>query len=71
MHGQIAGEDVAEVARRHAERHFAFATVVEGEARVEVVDDLRQQPRPVHRVDGAEPIGVLELQVIEDLLPLL
>ena len=34
----------------------------------EVIDDLRQQPRPVDRVDGADAVAALEVQVGADRL---
>ncbi|MCO7519471.1 hypothetical protein NJG22_19915 [Pseudomonas sp. VA159-2] len=59
---QVAGEDIAEVAGRHRERHRAGrATQLQG--RVEVVDDLGHDPRPVDRVDRHQA-GALEERLV-------
>ena len=56
----MARQHVAEVSRRHCERHL-FVFVCRGrEIALEVVDDLRRNPRPVDRVDGADAIFPLE-----------
>ncbi|MNE09985.1 hypothetical protein D3C80_1026800 [compost metagenome] len=55
---QVAGEDVAEVAGGHREGH-GTGRAAELQGRVEVVDDLGHDPRPVDRVDRHQA-GALE-----------
>ena len=57
--GEVAREDVPEIAGGHAERNRGGQL----EACVGVIDDLRQYPCPVYRVDGAEGIPGLEVEV--------
>ena len=49
--GDVAGEDVAEIAGRHGEGDRR-ARRAERDGGGEVVDDLRDDPRPVDRVDA-------------------
>ena len=59
---QVTGEDVAEVAGGYRERHGA-RRAAELQGRVEVVDDLRHDARPVDRVDRNQT-GALEEALI-------
>ncbi|MNO90249.1 hypothetical protein D3C76_817560 [compost metagenome] len=59
---QVAGEDVAEVAGRYRERHRTRRTA-QLQGRVEVVDDLGHDPRPVDRVDRNQA-GALEERLV-------
>ena len=65
----IPGEDVAKVAGRHGERHLLprrrVARRRHAEVRVHVVHLLRQDARPVDRVDGGELVAVAERFVVE------
>ena len=64
----VAGENVAEVARRHGEGDFFAFVLRRREVALEVVDDLRRDARPVDRVDGPEPVARLERRVAGDRL---
>ena len=61
----IAGEDVAEIAGRHAESHFAVrrAQLQRGG---EVIDHLRAQPCPVDRIDSSNMMALFERVIIAD-----
>jgi hypothetical protein len=59
---QVTGEDVAEVAGRHRERHRT-RRAAELQGCVEVVDDLGHDPRPVDRVDRHQA-GALEERLV-------
>ena len=61
----VAGENVAEVAAGHGEVHL-LAIARDCEITLEVVHDLSRDPRPVDRVDRAEPVAGLELRVSGD-----
>ena len=67
--GDVAGENVAEIAGRHREVDLVgpglLAHLAPG---VEVVDDLGEHPRPVDGVDRTEGVALLEVEVAEDLL---
>ena len=60
----MAGADVAEVARRHAEADRLVTRCGRREVTLEVVHHLRRDARPVDRVDGADAVASLERQVI-------
>ena len=65
--GVPAGQDVAEVAGRDGELDVGgVGFVLDAEGGPEVVDDLREDARPVDGVDGAEGVGVLEGEVVEE-----
>ena len=66
--GHVAGEDVAEVAGGHGEVHTGAAVVAQLEVGVHVVDHLGEHPRPVDRVDRAQPVLVAEGEVVEQFL---
>ena len=59
-----AGEDVAEVAGGNGE-DGAVARRPAVQGRMDVVGHLREHPRPVHGVDGAERVVLLEGRVAE------
>ena len=63
----IAGEDVAEIAGRHREGDLAMRRA-ERDRGGEVVDHLRDDARPVDRVDAGEPHAVAEGVMIEQAL---
>ena len=62
--GDMAGADIAEVARRHRERHFLLVAGGRRQVAAEVVHDLRHDARPVDGVDGADLLLRLERQVV-------
>ena len=66
-HRDIAGEDVAEISGRHREGDLAMRRA-ERDRGGEVVDDLRDDARPVDRVDAGEPHAVAERVVVEQAL---
>ncbi len=67
--GIPAGEDVAEIARGDGELDPGGAGGVhDPESGEKVIDDLAQHPGPVDGVDGAQGMGVLERQVVEQRL---
>ena len=70
--GDVAGADVAEVARRHGKGHLLVVRAIcpagSQEIALEVIDDLRRNPRPVDRIDGADLVLLLEGGVIGDCL---
>ena len=51
----IAGKNVPEVPRRHAEGNFSVGSPKLQRCR-KVIDDLRHQPRPIDRIDGADAV---------------
>ena len=63
----IAGEHVAEIAGRHREGDLAVRRA-KRDRRGEVVDDLRDDARPVDRVDAGEPHPIAEAVVVEQAL---
>ena len=63
---EITGEDVAEVASRHAEIHRHTCT--NPQACIEVINNLRQHPRPVHGVHRAQLVLRFEVQIAEHFL---
>ena len=65
--GVPAGEDVAEVAGGDGELDGAGAGGFhDAEGGIEIVDDLAEDAGPVDGVDGAEGVGVLEGEVVEE-----
>src|SRR5450830_634811 len=64
---QVAGEDIAEVAGRHRERHRT-GRAAQLQGRVEVVDDLGHDPRPVDRVHRDQARALEEALVGEAVL---
>ena len=72
--GQIAREQVAEVARGHAEGDLRTRVLLGHpllcypEVSVEVIGDLRQNPHDVDGIDGPQVVALLEGQVAEQLL---
>ncbi|MNU74196.1 hypothetical protein D3C71_636930 [compost metagenome] len=62
--GDMAGADIAKVARRHRERHFLLVAGGRCQVTAEVVDDLRHDTRPVDGVDGADLLFCLERQIV-------
>lgn len=72
--GKVAGEDVAEIARGNREADLVAdlerlgLLPGQGEVRVEVVDGLGQDARPVDRVDGAELERRVDVRVGEQRL---
>ena len=66
--GDMAGADIAEIARRHGEADPLVVAASGAEIACEIVDDLRQQPRPVDRIDGADVVSALEVEVVRDRL---
>mmetsp|Transcript_89112 Transcript_89112/g.279133 ORF Transcript_89112/g.279133 Transcript_89112/m.279133 type:complete len:229 (+) Transcript_89112:836-1522(+) len=64
--GIVAGQNVAEVARRDAEADGAVALREQLVVGVEVVGDLEHDPRPVDRVHGSQAVLLLEVQVPEE-----
>ena len=62
--GDVAGKDVAEIAGRHGEIDGARGRA-ERHRRGEVIDDLRDDARPVDRIDARQRDLVAELVVIE------
>ncbi len=60
MAGDVAGADVAEVARRHGEGHLLVVRFGRREIALEVIDDLRRDARPVDRIDRADLVLGLE-----------
>ena len=63
----VAGEDVAEIAGRHREGDLAVRRA-ERHRGGEVVDDLRDDARPVDRVDARQPHPVAEGVMVEQSL---
>ncbi len=63
----MAGEDIAEIARRDAECHLAVGPA-QLQRSGEIIDHLRHQPRPVDRIDRADPVGVGHVAIGEDAL---
>ena len=70
--GDVAGEDVTEIARGHAKgrrrRWAAALRLIAVQAGVGVIENLRQHPRPVHRVHRPKAVAALEFQIAEDAL---
>jgi len=67
--GHVTGEDVAKVSGRHAEAHLLRAGgLLNTERRVKIVDDLRENAGPVDGVDRAQPAGIAERQIVEEIL---
>eukprot|EP01022_Parablepharisma_sp_SALTPOND_P029697 TRINITY_DN743_c1_g3_i1.p1 TRINITY_DN743_c1_g3~~TRINITY_DN743_c1_g3_i1.p1 ORF type:complete len:1024 (-),score=374.04 TRINITY_DN743_c1_g3_i1:652-3723(-) len=64
--GDVAGADVAEVARGHGEGHLLRVAGGCRQVATEVVHHLGHHARPVDRVDGADLLGGLVLQVVGD-----
>ena len=66
-HGGVARKDIAEIAGRHGE---GYGTVrrANGNACHEVIDDLRQNARPVDRVHTRQAHPVAEIKVVEHAL---
>lgn len=68
--GEVAGEDVAEVAGRDDEADLVGGVVggalLEGEVGFEVVGCLGQDAGPVDGVDGAELLGCVDFGVCEE-----
>ena len=62
--GNVAGADVAEVARRHGKGDLLVVRFRGQEVTLEVIDDLRRDARPVDRIDGPDLVFLLELGVI-------
>ena len=62
--GDIAGIDVAEIPGRHGEGDLAMRRA-ERDRGGEVIDRLRDDARPVDRIDAGEPHAVAEGVVIE------
>ncbi|MNL03982.1 hypothetical protein D3C87_1245360 [compost metagenome] len=60
----MAGADIAEVARRHAERHLLAGAIGGQQPALEVVDHLGHHARPVDRIDRADGLARLESVVI-------
>ena len=65
--GVIAGENVAEIAGRHRERDVAIGRA-ERDRGGEIIDDLREDARPVDRVDAGEREFVAEGEIVEQRL---
>ncbi len=63
----VAREDVAEVAGGHGEAHLAVGRA-KADGGGEVVDDLREDTRPVDRVHAGKPHAVTEVEVVEHVL---
>src|ERR1700712_5281589 len=63
--GIVACKDIAKVSSRHCELDFVSAgTTVrarQADPRVEVVDNLREDPSPVNSVDRTEPVRSVEV----------
>ena len=64
----VTGAGIAEVARRHREGDRLAVARGHREIRLEVVDHLRDESRPVDRVDHADPEASLEIGVGGDAL---
>nr|GEU28576.1 hypothetical protein [Tanacetum cinerariifolium] len=64
--GDVARADIAEVTRRHGERHLLVVRRGGGQVAAEVVHDLRHHARPVDRIDGADLVLRLERQIVGD-----
>ncbi len=62
----VAGADVAEVARGHAEGHLFVIAGGGGEPTLEVIDHLGQHSGPVDGIDRADPVLGLEGGVVGD-----
>jgi hypothetical protein len=62
--GHITGKHVAEIARRHREGD-ALARRAQPDGGVEIIDDLRHQPRPVDRIDRRQGVAVGKGAVVE------
>ena len=62
----MTGADVAKIARRHGEADFFSVGFRRLEIAREVINHLRHQPRPVDRVDSADLVLPLELQIVRD-----
>ena len=60
----MAGADVAEVSRRHAEGHFLVVGLRRLEPALEVVHDLGHHPRPVDRIHRADLVLRLEFGIV-------
>ena len=60
-------EDVAEIAGRHGEADLALRGAERHGGR-EVIDHLRQNPRPVDRVDARQPDRIAEVEIVEHVL---
>src|SRR4029453_12780185 len=61
-----ARQDVAEVAGRYGKRHLLLIRLGRSQVPLEVVDDLRHHPAPIDRVDTADAVALLELEVAGD-----
>ena len=66
-HGDVAGIDVAEIAGRHRERDLAMRRA-ERDRGGEVVDRLRDDARPVDRVDAGQRHPIAKSVVVEQAL---
>ena len=65
--GDGPGKDIAEIARGHGETHGAPRRA-QGDGGVEVIDHLRQNPRPVDAVHTRQPHLVAEGEIVEHVL---
>ena len=63
----VAGEDVAEIAGRHREGDLAVRRA-ERHRGGEVIDHLRDDARPVDRIDAGQPHPIAESVMIEHAL---
>ncbi len=66
--GQEAGENVAEVARRHADIDLFIAAVFNLQISIEIIDRLGQNPHEVDRIDRPQVVFAFEVQIREQLL---
>ena len=60
----VAGANVAEIAGRHGERHLLIIAAGRRQIAAEVVHHLRHHPRPVDRIDGADLLARLEVEIV-------
>ena len=63
----VAREDVAEIAGRHGKADLAPRRA-QRHGGGEIVDHLRQHPRPVDRVDARQPDLIAEVEIVEHVL---
>src|SRR5690606_40989939 len=61
--GDVSGQDVAEIARRHTEGHTLAAACGGAQPAPEVVHDLGRNTGPIDRVDRAYVMARLEIQI--------
>ncbi|MPN45960.1 hypothetical protein SDC9_193539 [bioreactor metagenome] len=60
----MAGADVAEIARRHAERHLLVVGRGGLEVAFEVIHHLGRNARPVDRIDRTDLVLCLEFEIV-------